>query len=48
VDLVGVDPLLEDEADNMLEEIRPVLHSAVHTTTSRFSNICGLVLVDLT
>jgi hypothetical protein len=46
VDLVGVDPLLEVEADTMLASIGPVLHSTVHSTCSRFRNIQGLVLVD--
>jgi hypothetical protein len=48
VDIVDLDPVLEVEANRMLESIGPVLHSTVRVSRSRFCNIRGCVLVDLT
>jgi hypothetical protein len=48
VDLVELHPILEAEANSMLAEIGPVIYSTLHTTQSRFQNVCGCVLVDLT
>jgi hypothetical protein len=48
VDLEKVDPILEIEALKMLEQVGPVIHSPLMSARSRFENIRGCVLVDLT
>jgi hypothetical protein len=48
LDLVEVPPLLEVEANQMLESIGPVLHLTVKATHSKFPNIWARVLLDLT
>jgi hypothetical protein len=39
VDLVELHPIMEVEANTMLAEIGPVIHSTVCTTCSRFQNV---------
>jgi hypothetical protein len=48
VNLICMHPILEAEANRMLAEVGPVLHSSVKTSKSKFQNISGCVLVDLT